>query len=149
MELNAIYHDDNPIFHRLTLATDDILDGIEYENKPKIVCFIPRGTHICLPINMGRFLNDGIYVETAYQSHVRTFTSRLPGSRRVVQEFGFFQLTLLMSDPIYNDVRKKIYRILAFISFMDAMNQTFSYHNNNISARSLPYDQMKLMYELL
>jgi hypothetical protein len=135
------------VFHQLALASTNTLDGFEYESNYEIVCFVPRGTRICLPINMGNFLNDGIYVESAYESHVRTFISRPVGSRRVAREFGFFQLTLLMSKPIYNDVRKKIYRILAFLSFKQGMFA--SYFSDPHSNPLRPLKIMYKMYDLL
>src|SRR5678809_1230418 len=89
------------VFQQLTLASIDKLDGLSAkDNNDRVVCYMPRGTKICIPINERKFLSDGIYAESAYDSHVRTFSSKPSGSRRVVREFGFFQLSLLMSDPV-------------------------------------------------
>jgi len=122
MQLAQEPYDVRHIFNSLKLASPDQLDSLIHTwDVDAVVCFVARGSRICLPINMGKFLNDGIYAETAYQSHLRRSSSQPPGSRRVAREFGIFQLTLLMSKPIYNDVRKKIYRILAFLCFNDGM----------------------------
>jgi hypothetical protein len=108
------------VFHRLTLRSANETDGLPpTDGSPRVVAYMPLGTRICFEINHGKYLNDGIYAESAYESHVRTFSSKGIGSRRVVREFGFFQLTLLMSNPIFNDVRKKIYNTLAFLAFAD------------------------------
>lgn len=145
MYTNLTPIDAHCIFHPLGLASIETVDGLDDKEEDRVVCFRPPGTKLCLPINMGKFLADGIYVEPAYWSHVRSymsFSSKPQGSRRVVQEFGFFHLTLLMSEPMYNDVRKKIYNILAYLAFSNPL-----YHRSFGDQR--PIKVIKKMYELL